>query len=265
MKQLIKDEQYYDEYIKTVDHDAVYLLKHYPPRQFTINHVRSHQDKRETKFQLTTTERLNIVTDELVGSTSSRPINSHIDTPFALYLDGIYLPNHYRNKRRSNSGAREAREFLKDKYKWTSRLIDSIEWEIVSSFISQQTYATRKMMTKYSYRWLLSNSTRTGNQMIYPYCHRSEETLDHNHFLTCNESEERKEVRIHSFSQLLVQLKTPTALTTFLINGIRLAYQEYHQPTSQHSPIQQNSIGWNHFIRGRRLKPTPTNGNTGVN
>ena len=42
MRQLIKDEQYYDEYIKTADHDAVHLLKYYVPRQFTINHVRSH-------------------------------------------------------------------------------------------------------------------------------------------------------------------------------------------------------------------------------
>ena len=113
MKKLIKDEQYYDEYIKTADHDAVRLLKHYIPRQFTINHVRNHKDKREKKSQLTTAERLNIAADELVGSTSSRPINSHINTPFALYLDGIYLSNHYRNKIRSSSGASKAREFLK--------------------------------------------------------------------------------------------------------------------------------------------------------
>ena len=80
IKNLIKDEQYYDEYIKTSDHDAVHLLKHYIPCQFTINHVRSHQDKRKNKSQLTTAERLNITVDELVGSTSSKPTNSHIDT-----------------------------------------------------------------------------------------------------------------------------------------------------------------------------------------
>ena len=33
MKQLIKDEQYYDKYIKAEDHDTVYLLKNYLPRQ----------------------------------------------------------------------------------------------------------------------------------------------------------------------------------------------------------------------------------------
>ena len=250
IKKLIKDEQYYDEYIKTADHYAVHLLKHDIPRQFTIKHVRSHQDKRKKKSQLTTTERLNIAADELVGSTSSKPANSHIDTSFALYLDGIYLPNHYRNKIRSSSGAREARKFLKEKYNLTSRLIDLLEWKLVFSFISQQTYETRKTMIKYSHRWLLSNSTTTDSQMICPYCLRSEETLDHDHFLTCNESEERKEVRIKSCSQLLTQLQTPSSLTTLLINGLYLAYQEYHQPTDQSSPTQQHAIGWNHFIRG---------------
>ena len=111
MKGLILDKQYYDEYIKTADHDAVHLLKKYLPRHFTINHVGSHQDKRKKTCDLTTAERLNIAADELVGCTSSQPINSHINTPFALYLDGIYLPNHYRNKIRSTSGKSEARYF----------------------------------------------------------------------------------------------------------------------------------------------------------
>ena len=163
MKQLIKDEQYYDEYIKTVDHDAVHLLKKYLSHHITINHVRSHQDKRKKKCNLTTAERLNIADDELVGYTSSRPINSHINTPFALYLDGIYLPNRYRNKIRSTSGASEVRAFLKGKYRLTNRTIDLIEWDIVSSIISKQTYVTRKTITKYSHRWLLSNSKTIDN------------------------------------------------------------------------------------------------------
>ena len=84
MKQLITEEKCYDEYIQTADHEAVHLLKKYLPNQFSINHVRSHQDKRKKKCNLTKAERLNIAADELVGSTSSQPINSHINTPFAI-------------------------------------------------------------------------------------------------------------------------------------------------------------------------------------
>ena len=71
MKRSILDKQYYDEYIKTADHDTAHLLKKYLHRHFTINHVRSHQDKRKKKCNLTTAEKLNIAADELVGSTLS--------------------------------------------------------------------------------------------------------------------------------------------------------------------------------------------------
>ena len=116
MKELIKDEKCYNSYIKTTDHDAVYLLKQYLLQQFNINHVRSHQDKEKQASKLTTSENLNIATDEFVGITSGRLINSHINILFAIYLDGIYQPNRYRNKIRSSSGARETCEFMQGKY-----------------------------------------------------------------------------------------------------------------------------------------------------
>ena len=89
----------------------------------------------------------------------------------------------------------------------------------------------------------MSNSKAIDNNMICPYCHRSEETLDHDHFLTCNESDDRKEMRINSFKQLLNQLKTPKTLTSTLLKVIKIAYKEHQQPTSQPSTNQQSIIG----------------------
>ena len=203
MKQLIKDEQYYDEYIKTTDHDVLYLLNYYLSQQFNIKHVRSHQDKRKHASKLTIVEKLNIAADELVGTTSEWPINSHINNTFAIHLDGIYQLNKYRNKIRSSSGTREARKLMQGRYHWTDRQVDSIEWELVSSSIFTQTYATRKTMTKYNHQRLMSNNKTIDNQMICPYCHQTKESFDHDQFLTCIESGERKYVRIQSFKQLL--------------------------------------------------------------
>ena len=101
---------------------------------------------------------------------------------------------------------------------------------------------------------MLSNSKTIDNQIICPYCHQSEESLDHDHFLICNDSFERKEVRIKSFQQLLIQLQTPIALTSTLIKGIKTAYREQHQSPSQLPLTQQDIIGRNHFIRGRISK-----------
>ena len=109
-------------------------------------------------------------------------------------------------------------------------------------------------MTKYSHRWLLSNSNTIDNQIICPYCHQSEENLDHDHFLTCNDSVEREEERIKSFQQLLTQLQTPISLTSTLIKGIKTAYRAQHQSNSQIPLTELDIIGWNHFIRGRISK-----------
>ena len=109
----------------------------------------------------------------------------------------------------------------------------------------------------------MSNNKTIDNQMIFRYCHQTEESFDHDHFLTCIESGERKDTRIQSFKQKIAQLKTPTTLTNTLIVGLKLAYQERHYPaSSQPFPTQQNSIGWNHFIRGwlsKDLTTTMTN------
>ena len=43
-------------------------------------------------------------------------------------------------------------------------------------------------MIKYSHRYMVFNSKTIDNQIVCPYCHQSEETFDHDHFLTCNDS-----------------------------------------------------------------------------
>ena len=144
---------------------------------------------------------------------------------------------------------------MQGRYHWTDRQVDSIEWELVSSSIFTQTYATRRTMTKYNHQRLMSNNKAIDNQMICPYCHQTKESFDHDQFLTCIESGERKDVRIQSFKQLLAQLKTPTTITNTLIDGLHLAHQERHHPASpQPSPTQHHAIGWNHFIRERLSK-----------
>ena len=96
---------------------------------------------------------------------------------------------------------------------------------------------------QYIHRWLLSNSKTIVSQIICPYCHRSKETFDHDHFLTCNDSDERKEVRIQSFHQLLAQLQTPTSVISTLINGLKMAYREYNrmEPLYTREDIQRNN------------------------
>ena len=43
-------------------------------------------------------------------------------------------------------------------------------------------------MTEFSNRWLISNSKTIERQIIYPYCQKSDASLNQDHFLTYSES-----------------------------------------------------------------------------
>ena len=122
-------------------------------------------------------------------------------------------------------------------------------------FISNQTYATRKTMTNFSRIWLMSNSKTIDNQILYPYCQTPDASLDHEYYIMCSESGERKEVREESFQILLVQLKIPKQLTTILIQGLDIAYRDRkNNSSSTTTSTHHHEIGWEHFIWERLLK-----------
>ena len=94
----------------------MYLLKYHIPSRYNIHYFWSDQDERKLESKLTTVKRLNIMVDKLFDETAGRLINSHINTPFVIFINGIYHQNKYRNKIRSINGERETRKFLKEKY-----------------------------------------------------------------------------------------------------------------------------------------------------
>lgn len=77
-----------------------------------------------------------------------------------------------------------------------------IEWEILSSIISNQTYATNKTMYKFSHRWLESTWKSKGYCSIYPHYQWLEDNLDYDHFLICSVSTEIKATRLERLHQL---------------------------------------------------------------
>ena len=59
-----------------------------------VNHVRSHQDKKKRKEQLTMAENLNIMADKIIEKNASIPKSIHIqNTPMSVYIQENYIPN----------------------------------------------------------------------------------------------------------------------------------------------------------------------------
>ena len=93
----------------------------------TINHVKSHAEKRKKKGKFTLPETLNSKADEIITAKATNPINTHIlNTPIAVYINQQYYPNNYSSAIKKNSGEDAAKKFMKNKYGWTTSTINNI-------------------------------------------------------------------------------------------------------------------------------------------
>ena len=80
---------------KLMEQEAFHLILQILPKAFTIEHVKGHQDDYMHYKDIPIKGRLNIDADEIVTSSSSIPLNHHIQS-IKLY---IYVNNKYAHHR----------------------------------------------------------------------------------------------------------------------------------------------------------------------
>ena len=103
---------------------------------------------------------------------------------------------------------------------WLSEIMNNIEWKIHATYIRNQSYSKRKTLTKDYHRWLLSGSKNFGQKLECPHCHKMENNdMDNNHFLQCEVSEEKKEVRLKTEVEYLSRFKTSDATKNAILRG----------------------------------------------
>ena len=160
--------------------------------------------------------------DEIVTKHLSKPVVTHIlNGPISIYLAKKYTPNKYVAVIRSHCSKTDTKHYLMRKYKWTSKTIDNIEWNISRKIIDRLSQAKRKTTIKFAHRWLSSGSKNYSEPMICPHCKKRDSSeTDHDHFLTCYASKIQKEQRLADFKLLVTSMKTPNETISILHKGI---------------------------------------------
>ena len=176
----------------------------------------------------------------------------------AVYIQKAYISDNIRREIRPHCGAQYAARLFKEKYRWTQQILDNIEWELHAVFIQNQKYSRKKTTIKYIHRWLPSGSKSFGQNIGCSHCEGDGTQHDHDHFLTCEFSIERKEERINAITDKMKELLTPKDICDGILKGILNFYnntieKEEKRPKNK-SIINQNTIGWQHFCRGRVSK-----------
>ena len=68
LQNISEDRSYYSEDCKTKYFDVILKIQRYFPCNFSMKHVKEHQDKRVRKEKVTMAEKLNIKAEKLIGA-----------------------------------------------------------------------------------------------------------------------------------------------------------------------------------------------------
>ena len=124
--------------------------------------------------------------------------------------DYQYIHNKVDHHIRQHSHADEAREFLMQKYQWSTTTINSIDWETQRNIINKLPHAIHRTCLRFIHHRLPTGKMQFDIKHRCPYCNQSPTAVtSHDHFLQCIQSGQRKNIRLKKISQFLSSQHTP--------------------------------------------------------
>ena len=155
---------------KNTEGEALSIILQLSPSNFTIEHVKGHQDDKITYNDLDVKALLNIDADSIATSTSTIPINTHaISLPFAMYINNKYIHHRSDHSVRIDSHKNEAQLFLQNKYTWSSKLFHSINWDFHASCLLSIPDSLKKSLRSIYHR-LPTENMLFNSPLSCPYC-----------------------------------------------------------------------------------------------
>ena len=118
--------------------ELIQLIKHICSSEQSFQHVYAHQDLRNKT--LSTPEYLNKIADLIASNNRVTTRQIHPPQLAALYHNRQYIPHDIIRFLRKNTYLQQAKEFVRQKYKWTTSTYDNIQWEAYSKNIYTPSY-----------------------------------------------------------------------------------------------------------------------------
>ena len=126
-----------------------------------------------------------------------------------------------------------AKQFMMNKYRWSTSIINNIVWKDHATIINSQSHSTQRTMRKFVHRWLSSGSHNRGEALLCSFCKILEgNTMSHDHFLQCSSSTINKQKGLQSTENLLNHIHTPKQLIKPIIRGLSRFYNNQDRPTA---------------------------------
>jgi hypothetical protein len=235
---------------------------------FTLSHVKGHQDNLSDPSDLPFPAQLNIQADSL--ATTFQQVSSHVTargpvipgSGCHLLIENQFIPGNHRKNIRTRRGQRKLLQFLQKKYQLSDANVSQIDWDSHARAISIFQNTSHTFLVKFLSKWLpVGKQVNRYNPAIYPSkcpsCECPVEDFDHVFRCPCQDRRKWRSVLQQDLLQLLDRSNTNPVLVDLLVTGLHHWFQDTPDPPVSPFPqydslvASQSSIGWNQMIFGR--------------
>lgn len=124
---LLKDDYHQQGLYINTETEVLSITIQFLSSNFTIEHIKGHQDDTKIYSELNIKAQLNIDADKIATATVSISMNTHdISLLFAIYIHNNYIHHRSDHSILVASHKREAQHFLRAKYKCSTKTFSSI-------------------------------------------------------------------------------------------------------------------------------------------
>ena len=231
---------------------------------YSLHHVKGHQDSSCKQKPLSVEAQLNIKADEL-ATLQRRDGRSSNTMPFLpgadiqLYIQQRLITTRIDRAIQFASTTPKLRLYMESKYDWDASTADRIDWDAHGASLRHLSAKHRLIILKYIHGWLptakQANRYSPGISPECPHCRAPAE--DNYHFISCQHQgpKEHWELFAIKFRRCLQRQHTETTIQAMILFHLsRLLQINQRAPTWSHTPqwvTDQSSIGWPQLLFGR--------------
>lgn len=241
-----------------------------PSHRPQIQHIKGHQDMNTPYQQLSLKAQLNCDADKLANEYIVDHPNDDYTTALLLPTSGIQLnlstgtiSSKLKQELRLARTTPPMFAHLTERFGWNQTTLDDIDWEC-----SRRAY-NRLQKHQLTLVKHANNYTPTGSRVNRydpkyppgcPSCPEPLEVAPHIHQCQCPARVEVKNKILSSLRKKMTELNTPPDMMELLLEGLKSVFENrgpetiHVPPTVHHIATAQQTIGWEHILRGRLTK-----------
>ena len=150
INEIIAKPKYLKYLYKTTEYETFKLLSTTIPNKFHVTHINSHQDDECSYNELPLTAKFNVQADKIATYNACKPINTHLITSlFVIYVATNYISHNIDNKIRESSHSKLAQDFSNQKYKWSTKTMNIINWEAHLTCIRKLSHSKKRFIRRF--------------------------------------------------------------------------------------------------------------------